>query len=218
MKALRAILCAAMLGSACSGCEKEEKDELQYTEPVEKELHEVRRGEEIQGKRPVQNWLNYRIPKAEHYNSLKSFQLFEGDSLYFRFAFDSSAVYQTLDPANQADWNKLMGFSDCGTLHHSNSIRLVWRYAPQKAQIEIGEYRYSGGERFFTSIGATAIGDTNTAAIIAGENNYHIMLNDMQVQRSRKCSTRMSSYWLYPYFGGDETAPHDISIHILHLE
>ena len=45
----------------------------------------------------------------------------------FKVKFESSAIYQTADPVNQYDIDKLFGFSE-GYNHHLNSARLGWAW------------------------------------------------------------------------------------------
>lgn len=161
-------------------------------------------------------WVNYEIPPGEHYNSLRSFELFPYDSLTFEFAFDSTAIYYTREPHNQADWNKLMGFSDCQSHHQTNSVRLVWRWSGAQG-LEIGQYFYLNGNRQYSTLTTVAIGDTNRAFIYISNGLYHLKVNEAEAVVTRHCDTRASSYWLYPYFGGDEAAPHKINVFVRHL-
>jgi hypothetical protein len=50
------------------------------------------------------------------------------------------------------------------------------------------------------------------------EGNYLFTANEKSVTLPRKSTTPKSKgYQLYPYFGGDETAPHDVKIWIRSL-
>lgn len=215
----------------CSSCEKpapvglpeqhpqQQKDSGIYENPQKEAADSERPPEEGPSGPghpiPAPAWEVYSIPRGDHYNDLRSFSFFQGDTLRFRFVMDSSAFYSTKDPKNQADWNKLMGFSDCGSFHHTNSIRLVWRNYHN--QLEIGEYRYTNGKREYSTLGSVVPGDTNLAEIVATPNAYKLRLNDILAERKRSCNGRSSSYWLYPYFGGDEPAPAAVHIAIQHL-
>lgn len=209
MNGLMRIVAMAFLCGACAGCEKEKGALL--TEPGTS----LGKTDTLETKDPSPEWLDYRIAAGGHESDLRSLRLFEEDEMAFQFVFDSSAIYQTSDPANQKDWNKLMGFSDCGSFHQQNSIRLVWRYLEEN--IEIGEYRYTDGVRQFSTLTAVLPGDTGQAYMGALENRYLIRVNEAEVERPRNCSSRTGSYWLYPYFGGDEVAPHDILIQVRHF-
>ncbi|UII26213.1 hypothetical protein LVD15_23400 [Fulvivirga maritima] len=70
---------------------------------------------------------------------------FSDDELVFTALFDSSAVYKTEAEANQADINKLMGFSDCGAHHHENSARFGWRW--YNDELQVFAYCYVDGVR-----------------------------------------------------------------------
>lgn len=142
-------------------------------------------------------------------------RLFKGDSLHLKLAFDESIKARTQIPNNQKDWNKIIGFSDCGSTHQQNSARLVWRYIFPYEAVEIGQYLYIDGERNFASLGDVKIGDTATAAIYRNATQYGFMLNDTISYVPRPCNSSPMSYWLFPYFGGDETAPQKVKIHLL---
>jgi hypothetical protein len=233
MKRLEALALVLVLMYGCSSCEKPDvldfpdrkppRQEAQTTDPTpQEEDHQVA----DEGRRPdpfidtvsapTAKWEEYIIPQGGHYNDLRSFSFFNGDTLRFRFVLDSSAYYQTSDPKNQADWNKLMGFSDCGNFHHTNSIRFVWRN--YRSELQIGEYRYTNGKREFSTLGTVSPGDTNFAEIVATQSFYSLRLNKENFERKRSCNSRNSSYWLYPYFGGDEAAPREVHIKVQHLK
>ncbi len=170
-------------------------------------------------KKPIEpNWLNYKILKSQHYNSLENIRFMdpekEMDSVVFRFAFDSTAIYKNTLPKNQKDWNKLLGFSDCGSHHHNHSARLVWRWDTISKVIEIGEYYYKNRERSYQKMTEMEIGDTLTASILRKAEMYQIIVNGASSTAPRACKTSASSYWLFPYFGGDEPAPQDINVFI----
>lgn len=200
-----------------TGCEKEQSIEPDLSSPT------ILQNEDstftAKGKKPAdssEGWINYQIPEGVHQSSNTALTLFSGDSMAFYFSFDSTALYQTRDPANQEDWNKLMGFSDCQSHHHQNSVRLVWRWN-EGAGIEIGEYFYRNGQRSFAKLTTVQVGDTNFAMIAAQKGFYHLQVNDVSSEQVRRCANRNASYWLYPYFGGDEVAPHSFNIFIKQL-
>src|SRR4051812_45761020 len=59
----------------------------------------------------------YVIRQGQHYTDNNNFQRVEYDELKFTVKFDSTSIYQTIDPANQEDINKLYGFSDNNSTH-----------------------------------------------------------------------------------------------------
>lgn len=157
----------------------------------------------------------YVILAGEHHATL-SFENIALDRLKFRALFDSTAIYSTVDPANQGDINKLYGMADCNSYHHTNSARFGWRWYEEK--IEIWAYTYVNGERNSTFVDTVAPGVFNEYEISFEENQYRFRLNDKEVEMSRHCEATAEGYRLFPYFGGDETAPHDINIWIEELE
>ena len=89
----------------------------------------------------------YTIQKGEHFAKPKKVRGTFSNTIEFDVVFDSSAIYQTPDPSDQADINKLLGFSDCGSSHMQNAARFGWRW--YKDEIQILPYGYVKGERFW---------------------------------------------------------------------
>ncbi|HEY4650008.1 MAG TPA: hypothetical protein VIG72_01285, partial [Pontibacter sp.] len=138
------------------------------------------------------------------------------DILTFEATFDASAIYQTIDRSNQGDINKLYGLADCRTDHHSNSARFGWRW--YNNQLEIHAYTYLNKVRQSELIGVVELNKTYTYRIDLQGNKYIFRLNGTTVEMPRHCTGLAEGYQLYPYFGGDEVAPHDISIAIRELD
>ena len=46
------------------------------------------------------------------------------------------------------------------------------------------------------------------------EDKYIISVDGVTKETPRSCGLNYQKYYLHPYFGGDETAPHDITIKI----
>ncbi|WP_152425074.1 hypothetical protein [Nafulsella turpanensis] len=157
----------------------------------------------------------YVILTGEHHATL-SFENVALDQLKFNALFDSTAIYSTIDPANQADINKLYGMADCNSYHHTNSARFGWRW--HEEQLEIWAYTYVNGERNSAFVDTVSLGVFNEYEISFEDNNYRFRLNEKEVEMPRQCEATAEGYKLFPYFGGDETAPHDISIWIEELK
>ncbi len=158
-------------------------------------------------------WETHSISAGTHYAQTSNLTFWPYDSMNFYIRFDSSTIYQTQRAENQHDWNKVMGFSDCNSMHHQNSIRLVWRYSAEKG-IELGGYAYTNGKRAFKSITTTKIDQISEVSIVALRKKYVVTVNEKSVDFPRACSSRFIAYQLFPYFGGDESAPTDIAIFI----
>lgn len=151
------------------------------------------------------------ILAGEHHSTL-TYENTELESLKFKALFDSSAIYQNADPANQADINKLYGVSDCNSYHHTNSARFGWRWYENK--LEIWAYCYENGQRKSSFVDTVALNQFHQYKISFEEKKYVFQLNDKLVEMPRLCEEKAIGYKLFPYFGGDEAAPKDISIWI----
>jgi hypothetical protein len=164
------------------------------------------------------DWKEYKILKGQNYNVGTNFSQFFNDSLYINFTFDSTAIYKTVDPNKQIDWNKLIGFSDCNGHHQQNSVRMVWRWIPDLG-IQIGEYYYVNRVRSYNQIGLMQVGDTASAKIFTRNGKYNIHYNlATQVTKTRACNSNAQlRYLLTPYFGGTEPSPQDMSVFIEHI-
>lgn len=150
------------------------------------------------------------VIKAGSHSTGSSLSSLSISKMTFKVTFDSTAIYKTEDPANQADINKLYGLSDCGTHHHQNSARFGWRWFND--ELEIHAYNYSNGKRYFSYITSVALNEEFTYSLELTEDEYIFSLNDQIISMDRYCSESASAYKLFPYFGGDEKAPHDIAI------
>ncbi len=153
------------------------------------------------------------IPKGEHSATDNPYKPVETRGIVFSVRFDSSAIYQTTDPQNQYDINKLWGFADNGAHHHRFSARIGWRWSD--GALRLFGYTYNNGIRETAEIGPVAIGAEVACAISLVENGYLFKVNDKQLLMPRLSTTPVvKGYQLYPYFGGDEPAPHEVRIWI----
>lgn len=131
----------------------------------------------------------------------------------FTVRFDSTAVYTTKEAANQEDINKLWGFADNNEQHHTYSARIGWRWSG--GALRLFAYVYNQGQRQTKEIATIAIGMPVFCRIAVAGNRYLFTVNETQVEMPRQAVTlRGKGYQLYPYFGGDEAAPHPINIWI----
>ncbi|HEY9117446.1 MAG TPA: hypothetical protein VIN11_06450, partial [Roseivirga sp.] len=119
-------------------------------------------------------------------------------------------------PRNQMDINKLFGFSDCNSLHHQNSIRFGWNWNGEA--IDIYGYHYLDGKLNWKYLGTVEINKVYRYNIYLFEDLIEmeiegITANKVQFNRHNLICEIGYYYQLFPYFGGDETAPHDINIY-----
>jgi hypothetical protein len=156
-------------------------------------------------------YISYIIPKGKQ-RSANKLNLMKGNELVFSFVFDSTAVYTTQEPANQYSINKLYGFSDCNSKHQENSARLGWRWLND--QLELLAYCYSESERCSEFITTAEIGKEYTCRMVIDHPYYYFTIDNQTIRMERGCNNGNMRYILFPYFGGTETAPHDIKIRI----
>ena len=161
-------------------------------------------------------FVKYIIKKGDQYCNYSSFTHVDIDLLSFVVKFDSSAIYKTKDPNNQNDINKLLGFSDNNALHHDFSARFGWNW--RKDALYLYAYNYNNGVRSSKSLGTIELGTENSCSIKVSGSSYIFTLNGNSLIMPRESTTPTGSgYKLYPYFGGDEVAPHSIFIWIKEL-
>ncbi len=159
------------------------------------------------------DYITYVIPAGQHDIEQSTTSLFNGSSLKFQAIFDSSAIYNNIIPENKYDVNKLMGFSDCSSPHHENSARFGWNWFNDA--LHISAYTYVNGNRVVKEIGISDLGEPHAYKIEIVDNMYLFTFDDQLVKMDRHCSGSVGiAYNLFPYFGGDETAPHKIKIKV----
>ena len=157
----------------------------------------------------------YLIAAGSHESTPNPFVLTTKNQLTFTAIFDSSCIYTTRDPNNQNDINKLFGFSDCNDHHLENSARVGWRWSNNA--LRLFAFVHNSGTFVFQEMTTARIGSVIKCRITCLDSTYLFEINRSVAELPRHCSGRMSRYKLFPYFGGDETAPHDIRIAINEL-
>jgi cytochrome c biogenesis protein ResB len=157
----------------------------------------------------------YLIRQGQQYCDQNTIKLLTTSGMTFLVRFDSSAIYQTNDPQNQYDINKLWGFSE-GYNHQYNSARFGWRWSDNA--LRLFGYVYNAGTRISREISAIPIDSTIHCSVMIRDSLYDFTVNDSIISLPRTATgVNASGYQLYPYFGGDETAPQNISIKIKEL-
>lgn len=184
-------LCLLLIALAAISCKKENST------PAEK----------------IPDFKEYIIPKGEHYALNAGYKQLRVQSIHFTVKFDSSCIYTNAKASNAEDVNKLYGFSDGNTPHHENSARFGWRWNGQA--LEVYAYCYANAARQIKSLGTIPVGKEIDMSISLNGAEYVFNLNGRQEIMQRKISSEFAEgYQLYPYFGGDEPAPHQIRIFI----
>jgi hypothetical protein len=156
----------------------------------------------------------YTIPAGEH-RSGSYFSHPENSRINFHFILDESSEYTSEIEENQMDINKIYGFSDFGKLHKKYSIRLGWRYL--NGATELCWVKREDG-RLITGVIKEIDTNTSYEAMIDIQTFYYIITIDGDTTSVRRRPDgfwgTVRRYYLYPYFGGNEFAPHDITIKI----
>jgi hypothetical protein len=155
----------------------------------------------------------YIIKSGEHYANINPYKKVSTGEMNFVVKFDSTAIYQSGLQENQYDINKLCGFADNNSYHHQYSARFGWRWSDDS--LRLFAYVYNNGAVQSKELTTIPIGKEMNCSIKVDGNQYIFTVNDTQEKLPRESTTAVAEgYQLYPYFGGDETAPHDIYIWI----
>lgn len=157
---------------------------------------------------------DYLIRQGEHYATSRKLDLLQSERLRFEATFNHTAKYRLDTDVLQTSYNKLMGFSDCNGTHHDNSARFGWRWLNNR--LEIAAYCYVNKQRVEQFVGVVEIDVPHQYEIVRSHDAYTFYLDGEEkvtVPRHPRCNTGVY-YLLYPYFGGTEPAPHDITIRI----
>ena len=158
----------------------------------------------------------FTIRAGQHFADGNAYKSIETQELKFSVKFDSSAIYRSFLPINQYDINKLYGFSDNNAGHHQFSARFGWRWSDNA--LRLFAYVYNNGVVVSKELGSVTIGKEVNCGIKVYGPAYIFSCEEIIEYLPRTSTTPLAKgYLLYPYFGGDEPAPHDINIWIKNL-
>ena len=165
---------------------------------------------------PDSGFINYTIRAGEHFCDYNPYEETNYSELKFIVRFDSTAIYKTDSIQNQLDINKLYGFSDNNDQHHHFSARFGWRWSD--GALRLFGYIYNNGEMSYEELKSIEIGAEYYCSIKVNPTDYVFTINESSKSMPRSSTTASAiGYRLYPYFGGNEAAPHDIHIRIKEL-
>lgn len=159
----------------------------------------------------------FRIKSGSHYSwGLHHFGITFKKKIACRAKFDKSCQYD-LKNVNNYDINKLFGFSTT-FFHHNQSARIGWRRYNDHA-IEVVTYSYSNGKVVpETVLGVVKPDQIFTCTIEDTEKEYVYTFysEDMftRTADNKKSDKVLFKYLLWPYFGGNQKAPHDMTIYL----
>jgi len=167
------------------------------------------------------SFITYTIPQGAHYATgydSTHFEVITALHQHFKAIFDSSAIYSTVDNNDQQDVNKLFGFSDNQASHHAFSARVGWSWSNNA--LKLFGYTYNDSIRAIQQLAIVPIGqevDCNIG-IDTLRKLYLFTVNGTTTSMPRTAkTTSIIGYKLYPYFGGNEVAPHKVTIKVEEL-
>lgn len=164
---------------------------------------------------PTSQYLTYTIKQGAHFCDQDTIKSVTTSGMEFTVKFNNTAIYRTLDPENQYDINKLWGFSE-GINNHYNSARIGWSW--NNDSLRLYGYAYANGILYYQEVTPVTIGKEVTCSIKLAGDTYRFTVNGVSISLPRGPSaSQASGYQQYPYFGGDEVAPHLITILIKNL-
>jgi hypothetical protein len=159
----------------------------------------------------------YIIQKGNQYCDGSVYKAIETSEMKFAVKFDSTAIYETKSEENQYDINKLYGFSDNNADHHQFSARFGWRWSGEA--LRLFAYIYNNSSVTSKELSIVDVGAEINCSIKVTSTNYLFTVNGITTRLPRMATTeKAKGYQLYPYFGGDEVAPHQINIWIKNVD
>lgn len=160
----------------------------------------------------------YTIKQGSHFASGLNFGIHpNGKTVSKTVKFFPNCAYD-LGNTNQADINKLYGFS-IGLFQSNqyNSARFGWRWSIDKQKIELLAYVYVNGVRFNELEHKLLITEVNLGEEIITKISVLNSLYEFNIGNDFLFVDRAGSgagYNQYPYFGGNEVAPHEMQIEL----
>lgn len=156
------------------------------------------------------------IKKGTHSSFKFPSLVLDETKIAYKVRFTPSCRYD-IGIADQLDINKLFGIGYFPH-HHKNSMRFGWRYLPHMDAIEALGYYYVNGQRMHEHVAFLRIDGNYTFImhILVDGHLLTILDDDMKYVAGDLVINRLKGknmgYALHPYFGGNQTAPHDIQI------
>ena len=168
----------------------------------------------------------YLIKKGNHYCSMSIFEKigaigWKMKKYAVRFRFHNNCYWTPARNNDDLDQNKLTGIG-FGMNVHGNSVRLTW--VPDfnvNGKINISGYTYdekSTAPKFLIEpITSVEVGQLCDACIEVQGNEEDITVNGVTKRMPNFNADANLCLRLYPYFGGNNTAPQDMMIDIDYL-
>ena len=155
----------------------------------------------------------YTIKKGCHYSGLH-FSLTTSNELTADVVFTESCIYTLDNPSKQADVNKLLGLSD-NYSHSWDSARIGWRYLDNK--LEVLGYSRNDGQHYSEHLAFVELYKQYRFGVKILPGEYQYTIDNQMISMKRTSTYGGIRYLLYPYFGGESVAPHEIRIRMKHI-
>jgi hypothetical protein len=155
------------------------------------------------------------IKKGKHSSGFH-FGLTFTKKIAFKAMFDKSCLYN-LKSIDNYDINKLFGFSTTH-YHHRQSARVGWRCLDGE-NIQIVTYSYKDGLFHREQVLGTVKPGEEFLCSIEDVEDYYIYRftkgnEDVVVKDEKMPDWFLFHYLLWPYFGGNNPAPHDMKLYL----
>jgi hypothetical protein len=137
----------------------------------------------------------------------------------FKVNFPQSVIYTTSNPANQSDANKVMGIS-VGRIHE-DSIRLGWTWDPKANKVQLRFYAYYNAQRQITDLIQVPLDQWVDVEIKMNDSGMSVRAGSAFVEKQVPLGWKgltTTAILRTAYFGGDETAPHDIIVKVKDID
>jgi hypothetical protein len=140
------------------------------------------------------------------------------NKINLRFSFRKECWWAPPRNTDDLDQNKLAGIG-FGTNHHNNSVRLTW--VPDfenEGMIRVSGYTYDEkkeGQKFTIAyITSVHVEEIVTGKIESRDGGYYLTVKDVTIRMENNKADPNLCFRLFPYFGGNNTAPHDMVIEL----
>lgn len=163
--------------------------------------------------------MKYVIKKGKHSSGFHFGFTFK-NKISFDVVFTKSCLYSPFPHPDTKDINKLCGFATTLS-HHKQSARVGWRCVDKSGMIELVTYSYDSSKR--------DIKDQNVIGKVKPDKIFTVSIEDFEdhylytfEQRGKKITNKdhkKPDWWpikyiLKPYFGGNQSAPHEMKIFV----
>jgi hypothetical protein len=154
----------------------------------------------------------YTVKEGHHKSGFHPNLYFDVNRSKYEVIFTESCLYK-FDNEDDADINKLFGLSF--GYHHKNSVRFGWN--SEDGKIAIYAYCYKLSQRYMRKIVSIPINSKHIFEINVYDAYYELKITNNEGEligcaNIAKAKTTKIGYRLFPYFGGNRCAPHDVNI------